>query len=100
MTTAGGLTNLQHLSLSFTPISPRALNQLTGQLTHTPITPSILPSLTLSSVAACTKLSSLTLHISPNTYFPGTSADSSILKKYDQIHSNFQVYYNAVSMVT
>lgn len=69
MTTGGGLTCLRSLSLSFTPISPKALHQLS---------------------AACPKLTSFTLHISLNTYFPGTSADSTILNKYHQIRLNFQ----------
>lgn len=43
------------------------------------------------SLAACPKLTSFTLHISLNTYFPGTSADSTILNKYHQIRLNFQV---------
>ena len=33
MTTGGGLTCLRSLSLSFTPISPKALHQLSGENT-------------------------------------------------------------------
>ena len=47
--------------------------------------------LPLPLLGSCPKLNDITLHISPNTYFPGSSTDSVILKKFHQIHSNFQV---------
>ena len=87
MTAGRGLACLRSLSLSFTPISPKALHQLTSECGLPCNVRVILP----RPAAACPRLSSLTLHISPNTYFPGTAADSKTLNKYHQIHLNFQV---------
>jgi hypothetical protein len=69
MLSSGGLSHLRSLSFLFTPLSPKALHHISS---------------------SCPKLNNITLHISPNTYFPGSSTDSVILKKFHQIHSNFQ----------
>lgn len=83
----GELTNLTSLLLLFTPISPKALHKLCSEYSRT----LVIQSVNIALLASCKKLKRATLHISFDSFFPLSSADSVLLNKYHTIVSSFQV---------